>query len=99
MSVPEALDLRDTPGVWALPGKPIIVAEHPEYQLTGSQYHTQRKINDPIIPAPMWAFTTERFTAQTDQNIWSKLPRSRLAAVKNHYKFSMHQYIRLSCQP
>ena len=53
MSVPEALDVWDTSGVWTLPGRPPIIAEHPEYQLTGSKYPSERRPTGDIIPAPV----------------------------------------------
>ena len=34
------------------------------------------------MPAPMFAFSLDRFTVQTDQNIAVQLPQSRMAPVK-----------------
>ena len=81
MSAPEALDIWDTPGVWTLPGRPPIISEHPEYQLTGSTYPSERRHTNEIIPAPVWSFNLDHFTIQTDQNMCIQLPRANLIDV------------------
>ena len=60
---------------------PLVIAEHHECQVTGSQYPTERKVGVDIIPAPLWAFSLDRFSAQVDQNIWTQLPRSSMVDV------------------